>query len=106
MLDFSLIGRRATVAFVAAHPSNNLRRGGSYLSVERLDGDGSWARTADDGDWSTTFRWARSGDATSVATVTWNIPEGAEPGTYRISYHGDSTPKGPFTGVSEPFEVR
>ncbi|MFE9535314.1 neutral/alkaline non-lysosomal ceramidase N-terminal domain-containing protein [Streptomyces sp. NPDC006691] len=106
VLDFSLIGRRATVAFVAAHPSNNLRRGGSYLFVERLDGDGSWARTADDGDWSTVFRWARSGGATSVATVTWNIPEGAEPGTYRISYHGDSTPKGPFTGVSEPFEVR
>ncbi|MFE3682716.1 neutral/alkaline non-lysosomal ceramidase N-terminal domain-containing protein [Streptomyces sp. NPDC059095] len=106
VLDFSLIGRRATVAFVAAHPSNDLRRGGSYLFVERLCGDGSWARTADDGDWSTVFRWARSGGATSVATVTWNIPEGAEPGTYRISYHGDSPPKGPFTGVSEPFEVR
>ncbi|MFK0179747.1 neutral/alkaline non-lysosomal ceramidase N-terminal domain-containing protein [Streptomyces xanthochromogenes] len=106
VLDFSLIGRRATVSFVAAHPSNNLRRGGSYLFVERLDDDGSWTRVADDGDWSTVLRWARSGAATSVATVVWNIPEGAEPGTYRICYHGHSTPKSPFTGVSEPFEVR
>ncbi|MGW8331635.1 neutral/alkaline non-lysosomal ceramidase N-terminal domain-containing protein [Streptomyces sp. NPDC055897] len=106
VLDFSLIGRRATASFVAAQPSNNLRRGGSYLSVERLGGDGTWVRVADDGDWSTLFRWARSGAATSIATVTWNIPAGAAPGTYRIAYHGDSTPKGPFTGVSGPFEVR
>jgi neutral ceramidase len=105
VLDFSLIGRRATASFVAAHPSNNLRRGGSYLSVERRDDDGSWTRIADDGDWSTLFRWARSGGATSVATVAWSVPPDTPPGAYRIAYHGDSATKGPFTGVSEPFQV-
>ncbi|MFD7163416.1 neutral/alkaline non-lysosomal ceramidase N-terminal domain-containing protein [Streptomyces violascens] len=105
VLDFSLIGRRATASFVAAHPSNDLRRGGSYLSVERRGDDGSWTRIADDGDWSTLFRWARSGGATSVATVAWNIPPDTLPGAYRLAYHGDSATKGPFTGVSEPFQV-
>ncbi|MFD9823300.1 neutral/alkaline non-lysosomal ceramidase N-terminal domain-containing protein [Streptomyces violascens] len=105
VLDFSLIGRRASASFVAAHPSNDLRRGGSYLSVERRGDDGSWTRIADDGDWSTLFRWARSGGATSVATVAWNIPPDTLPGAYRLAYHGDSATKGPFTGVSEPFQV-
>ncbi|RCH70575.1 alkaline ceramidase [Streptomyces sp. SDr-06] len=104
LLDFSLIGRRATASFVAAHPSNDLRRGGSYLSVERRGPDGSWTRVADDGDWSTVFRWTRAGAATSIATVTWNIPADTPPGAYRVGYHGDSA-KGPFTGVSGPFEV-
>ncbi|MFE9371156.1 neutral/alkaline non-lysosomal ceramidase N-terminal domain-containing protein [Streptomyces sp. NPDC006711] len=105
VLDFSLIGRRATASFVAAHPSNDLRRNGSYLSVERWADGGSWVRVADDGDWSTVLRWARSGGATSIATLTWNIPPGTAPGTYRLAYHGDHAVKGPFTGVSEPFEV-
>ncbi|MFF4183220.1 neutral/alkaline non-lysosomal ceramidase N-terminal domain-containing protein [Streptomyces sp. NPDC001691] len=104
LLDFSLIGRRATASFVAAHPSNDLRRGGSYLSVERRGPDGSWTRVADDGDWSTVFRWTRAGAATSIATVTWNIPADTPAGAYRVAYHGDSA-KGPFTGVSGPFEV-
>ncbi|WP_350234455.1 neutral/alkaline non-lysosomal ceramidase C-terminal domain-containing protein [Streptomyces sp. Edi4] len=86
-------------------PSNDLRRNGSYLSVERWADDGSWVRVADDGDWSTVLRWARSGGATSIATLTWNIPWGTAPGTYRLAYHGDHAVKGPFTGVSEPFEV-
>lgn len=103
LLSFALIGRRATAAFVAAHPGNDLRRGGSYLSVERWTGDG-WTRVAGDGDWSTLFRWARSGGSTSVATVVWNVPPGTAPGRYRLAYHGD-TAKGPFTGVSGPFEI-
>ncbi|MET9359317.1 neutral/alkaline non-lysosomal ceramidase N-terminal domain-containing protein [Streptomyces sp. NPDC006632] len=105
LLDFSLIGRRATASFVAAHPSNNLRRNGSYLAVERSEDDGPWRRVADDGDWATVFRWARSGGATSIATITWNIPADTEPGTYRLVYHADDAAKGPFTGVSEPFDV-
>ncbi|MFI1171818.1 neutral/alkaline non-lysosomal ceramidase N-terminal domain-containing protein [Streptomyces melanogenes] len=103
LLSFALIGRRATASFVAAHPGNDLRRGGSYLSVERWTGDG-WTRIAGDGDWSTLFRWARSGGSTSVATVVWNVPPGTAPGRYRLAYHGD-TAKGPFTGVSGPFEI-
>ncbi|WP_369381338.1 neutral/alkaline non-lysosomal ceramidase N-terminal domain-containing protein [Streptomyces sp. cg36] len=103
LLSFALIGRRATASFVAAHPGNDLRRGGSYLSVERWTGEG-WSRIADDGDWSTRLRWSRSGGATSVATVTWHAPADTPAGRYRLAYHGD-TAKGPFTGVSEPFEI-
>ncbi|MEU5435308.1 neutral/alkaline non-lysosomal ceramidase N-terminal domain-containing protein [Streptomyces sp. NPDC020719] len=103
VLSFALIGRRATASFVAAHPGNDLRRGGSYLSVERRT-NGGWTRIADDGDWSTTFRWSRSGGSTSIATVTWTVPPATPPGRYRLAYHGD-TAKGPFTGVSEPFDI-
>ena len=49
----------ADPVFAGAHPNNDLRRGGTYLEVQRQVGDG-WVRVADDGDWSTTFRWAPS----------------------------------------------
>ncbi|MFD3512917.1 neutral/alkaline non-lysosomal ceramidase N-terminal domain-containing protein [Streptomyces sp. NPDC058657] len=138
LLSFARMGDRVTAAFVAAHPNNDLRRGGTYLTVERLDvsenggagagqasdgsagegraSDGSaggsetaganWTRVADDGDWSTTFRWARTGPTTSTATVTWVIPDRPRPGLYRLRYHGDSAATGPFSGATEPFAVR
>jgi neutral ceramidase len=110
VLSFARIGRRVTAAFVAAHPGNDLRRGGTYLSVERREpaaGDGgTWTRVADDNDWSTAFRWTRTGRTASTATVTWTIPDRPVPGTYRLRYHGDSTATGPFTGTTEPFDVR
>lgn len=92
-------GERVTAVFAGAHPGNDTHRGGTYLRVERQDGgsgggggDGTWRTVADDGDWATTFRWAREGVAASKVTVSWDIPEGTEPGTYRISYHGDAKP--------------
>ena len=120
VLSFAHIGNRVTATFVAAHPGNDLRRGGTYLTVERLDGhggadqyentadtgDGTWTRIADDGDWSTTFRWARTGRTTSTATLTWTIPDRTASGRYRLRYHGDSAATGPFTGTTEPFAVR
>ncbi|GAA1548336.1 neutral/alkaline non-lysosomal ceramidase N-terminal domain-containing protein [Actinomadura kijaniata] len=96
-------GRTVTARFVGAHPGNDLRRGGTYLAVERRDGD-AWTRVADDGDWCTTFRWARTGDAGSTVTITWDVPEDAPAGRYRIRYLGD-TPDGPFTGATDPFEI-
>jgi hypothetical protein len=39
---------------VAAHPRNNLALGGSYLTVERFDGDaGHWTVVATDANWET-----------------------------------------------------
>ncbi|MFI5804808.1 neutral/alkaline non-lysosomal ceramidase N-terminal domain-containing protein [Streptomyces sp. NPDC051561] len=106
VLSFARIGDRVTATFVAAHPNNDLRRGGSYLTVEHLQEDAaSWTRIADDGDWSTTFRWARSSRTTSTATLTWTVPAGSPPGSYRLRYDGD-TPAGTFTGATEPFDVR
>ncbi|MFJ2742466.1 neutral/alkaline non-lysosomal ceramidase N-terminal domain-containing protein [Streptomyces sp. NPDC087440] len=103
LLSFARIGDRATATFVAAHPANNLRRGDTYLTVERHNADDTWTRVADDGDWSTTFRWSRTGRTTSTATVTWTVPAATPPGSYRLRYHGDTTTTGPFSGTTEPF---
>ncbi|MFI0980483.1 neutral/alkaline non-lysosomal ceramidase N-terminal domain-containing protein [Streptomyces sp. NPDC021093] len=105
VLSFAHIGGHVTASFVAAHPNNDLRRGDTYLAVERGDG-GAWTRVADDGDWSTTFRWARTGRTTSTATVTWTVPDGTAPGPYRLRYFGNSTDRGAFTGTTEVFDVR
>ncbi|GAA2435407.1 neutral/alkaline non-lysosomal ceramidase N-terminal domain-containing protein [Streptomyces macrosporus] len=101
-------GERVTAVFAGAHPGNDLRRGSTYLRVERAEG-GAWRTVADDGDWSTTFRWRRDGVAASKVTVTWDVPEGAEPGSYRIRYHGEAKPlvgaTRSFTGTTRAFTV-
>jgi neutral ceramidase len=102
-LAFSRATSKVAITFAAGHPGNNLRRGDTYLLVQRQDGD-SWIRVADDGDWSTIFEWARNRDGSSSATITWNIPADTPPGTYRVLYHGD-TPAAPITGTSRPFQV-
>ncbi|HWM39881.1 MAG TPA: neutral/alkaline ceramidase [Streptomyces sp.] len=85
-------GERVTVVFAGAHPGNVLHRGGTYLRVEHRQEGGEWRTVADDGDWSTTFRWERYGVAASKVTVTWDIPEGTPPGDYRLRYEGDAKP--------------
>jgi neutral ceramidase len=102
-------GERVVVTFVAAHPANDLHRGGTFLRVERSDG-GHWATVQDDGDWSTRFLWTRGAvEDTSEATVSWDIPAGTPEGTYRITYLGDARssdgPLRPFSGTSRTFEV-
>jgi neutral ceramidase len=105
-------GQIAHAGFVSAHPNHDLRRGGTYLEVQRREG-GEWIRIADDGDWSTTFRWRRTGrrrsaSVESTATVTWRIPDGTLAGDYRIVHHGTArTNEGlvPFTGTTREFRV-
>ncbi|MFD3439424.1 neutral/alkaline ceramidase [Streptomyces sp. NPDC058685] len=103
-------GQTVTVDFATGHPKNNLRRGGTFLEVQRLV-NGQWVRTLDDGDWETKYRWTRLNGltGTSKATITWSIGAGAAPGTYRIVHHGDSKNLlgkiTPFTGVSPTFTV-
>ena len=45
----------------------------------------------------------------SQATITWDIAEGTEPGTYRIQHFGDYKQvfggTGSFTGTSSSFDV-
>ncbi|MFC9803007.1 neutral/alkaline ceramidase [Streptomyces bacillaris] len=104
-------GSTATVEFATGHPKNNLRRGGTFLEVQRLEADGRWARVLDDGDWETTYRWTRLNGltGTSKATVTWRIGADTAPGTYRIAHHGDAKNLlgkiTPFTGTSAAFTV-
>jgi neutral ceramidase len=103
----------ATVAavFVGAYPNNDLHRGGTYLRVEREAGgaEGGWSTVADDGDWSTTFRWHRAGRRGSTITVTWTVPEDSAAGRYRLRYDGDARGRDgritAFTGVTEPFDI-
>ncbi|MFC0627509.1 neutral/alkaline ceramidase [Kribbella deserti] len=101
-------GATVTVEFATGHPKNNLHRNGTFLEVQRQV-NGQWVRVADDGDWSTRYRWTRLGIADSKATISWTIPSSATPGTYRIFHRGDSkalngTITG-FTGSSRTFTV-
>lgn len=101
-------GERVVAVFAGAHPGNDLHRGGTYLRVERAEG-GTWRTVADDGDWSTTFRWQRDGIAASKVTVTWDVPATATPGSYRIRYDGDAKPPvgapRSFSGTTRAFTV-
>lgn len=86
-------GAQASAVFAGAHPNNRLRRGETYLAVER-ESDAGWARIADDGDWETKFRWVPRRRGVSEITITWDIPASAEPGKYRIRYMGDARTAG------------
>ncbi|MCI0386954.1 neutral/alkaline ceramidase [Streptomyces sp. CNQ085] len=101
-------GERVSAVFAGAHPGNDLHRGSTYLRVERYE-DGAWRTVADDGDWSTAFRWERDGIAASKVTVTWDVPSGAVPGRYRVRYHGDAKPlvggARSFSGTTRAFAV-
>ncbi|MFG1913146.1 neutral/alkaline non-lysosomal ceramidase N-terminal domain-containing protein [Kribbella sp. NPDC048928] len=97
-------GDTATAIFAAAYPNNDLRRNGSYLEVERRIPDG-WQTVADDGDWSTTFRWRRTRSG-QIAVITWTVPRDAT-GEYRIRCHGKARAQvlRPYSGTSRTFTV-
>lgn len=103
-------GDQVLSVFVGAYPNNKLRRNDTYLSVERQIA-GGWHRVADDGDWTTKLFWRRARRTVSEITITWDIPETAEPGTYRIRYTGDARDApgpGPLRAVdvtTRPFAV-
>lgn len=103
-----LPGATVHAVFAAAHPNNNLRRGDSYLRVQRETGDG-WVTVADDGDWSTIFRWRRTRRRGSTVTLSWTVPVGTAPGRYRLRYDGDARGRdgrvSSFTGTTEPFQI-
>ncbi len=103
-------GDHVLTVVVGAYPNNRLRRNDTYLMVERRTGD-CWERAADDGDWSTKLMWRRYRRTVSDITITWDIPETTEPGTYRIRYTGDARDApgpGPLRAVdvaTRPFSV-
>jgi neutral ceramidase len=103
-------GERVSAVFLAAHPNNDLRRGDSYLEVQRAEPGGGWRAVADDGDWCTRFHWApgRRGQGPGMATVSWDIPGGTQ-GRFRLRYLGDAVgPDGSrraVVGTTAEFEV-
>lgn len=64
-----------------------------------------------DNDISTKFFWKRPSmlSPESTATIQWNIPEGTQPGQYRLRHFGDYKHilggTEPFSGASRSFEV-
>jgi neutral ceramidase len=103
-------GQTVKTEFVTGHPKNNLRRGGTFLEVQRLV-DGTWVRHLDDGDWETRYRWIRTDEltGTSKAAITWDIAEDTPAGTYRVVHYGDSRTIfgkiSAFTGATRTFTV-
>ncbi len=101
-------GQTVHVSFSTGHPQNNLHRQGTFLEVQRHEGQ-HWVLVADDGDWSTTYRWRRQGLTASLATIEWRIPPGTPPGEYRIVHHGDAKHWSgritPFDGQSASFLI-
>jgi neutral ceramidase len=101
-------GEVVTAQFVGGYPNNDLRRGSTFLTVERSAG-ADWQRVADDGDWSTKFRWQRSGRTGSTVTIEWAIPADTAAGQYRLAYFGDVRGADgairPLTAATDPFEV-
>lgn len=102
--------RGATVRadFVTGHPNNNLRDEGTFVEVQRQDG-GAWTTVSTDSEWQTIYRWKREYLGVSTAQISWTVPAGAVPGTYRIVHHGDAksitgTIK-PFTGTTRTFSI-
>ncbi|MBI5925486.1 MAG: neutral/alkaline ceramidase [Aquabacterium sp.] len=102
-------GDTVSVRFQTGHPKNNLRRNGSFLEVQRQVG-GNWVAVADDGDWSTRYRWTRTFGAESAADISWTIPAGTPAGSYRIVHYGDAKNLigtiTSFTGTSSVFQVQ
>lgn len=119
-------GNVVQVAFWTGNPLNYSPSGGSFLSVEKQDGD-QWVEVADDGSWSTRCRWTQPSDEapseaekpaakkksplpdkSSLAKpanldayqvwIEWTVPSDAPAGTYRIVHHGAFKPE----GASEP----
>lgn len=93
-----------SASFYAGHPRRDLRRGASYVYIERNNGS-SWDVVATDDDWSTYFTYQAGAEGrANLALVEWKVPAGTRPGTYRIRHEGASA-DGPYSGVTQSFEV-
>ena len=106
-------GSSVEVTFRSANPRNNLRTEGTFLAVQLKDAAGAWNDVATDGHWETKFKWARHSSvyATSYATIVWDVPAAAVPGSYRIVHYGAhkeiiTGTISEFTGTSSAFTVQ
>lgn|GEM_PF-5054039 len=94
--------------FTGAYPNNDLRRGDSQLRLQR-ETDDRWITVADNGDWSTMFRWRRSRRHEFPVTVTWAVPRDALAGRYRLRNDGNARGADgqvvAFCGTTEPSEI-
>ncbi len=106
--SFYKVGTTAKVIFWGAHPKNNLRVQGTFLEVQKKEGD-KWVTIFNDNDPCTIYQWKRDFIANSKITIAWNIPADTKHGEYRICHYGDSKDISgkinPYKGVSSTFRV-
>jgi neutral ceramidase len=105
-------GSLVQAVFQGANPRNNLRLEGTFTSVEKQNGDGTWTQVKNDKDWELVYEWKRVNGLTGTSTVTvsWDTAIASPPtGTYRIKYYGDSKAVGgkisSFEGTSAAFTL-
>jgi len=97
------VGQTVSAQFVGANPRNNLRLGGTFLTVDVLNGN-TWSTVRTDAHPSTTYQWLRTSTilGTSSVTINWTVEAGTPSGTYRLTYNGDS--KTPIIGTINTFK--
>lgn len=105
-------GDVVTAKFWSACPRNDLFTEGTFALVEMLDTKGMWNSAYDDDDLSLQFLWSRPSTMSpySYATIRWEIPNTAPPGTYRLRHFGAAKHFGGgdlqyFNGTSKTFVV-
>ena len=105
---FYKAGTIAKVIFWGAHPKNNLRTQGTFLEVQRNEGD-KWVTIFTDLDHCTIYKWSRDFIANSKITITWDIPADTKSGEYRIVHYGDSRDSSgkinSYQGISNNFKI-
>lgn len=106
------MGDVVIASFWSACPRNDLFTERTFSLVEVLDTKGSWKPAYDDDDLSLRFLWSRPSTLSpySQATIRWEIPTTAAPGTYRLRHFGAAKHFGGgnlqyFNGTSSTFVV-
>jgi neutral ceramidase len=102
-------GETVKVSFRGSNPNNDLRLGGTFFEVQKLENN-AWRRVADDDDFDTRLRWSRNWLMQSRFDVEWDLPLDAPAGRYRIElrataadiFRGRTT----YSGTSSVFDLK
>lgn len=82
-------GEVVNVSFVSGNPRNNFMTDSSYFLIERKLNN-EWQIIATDANWETKFKWTRVSMILGRSEIefTWEIPETAPSGEYRVRHRG------------------
>jgi neutral ceramidase len=120
-------GESISVSFWTGHPDNAPRQRAPYFEIQRLI-DSDWSTVATETDWSTQASWTQASrvippydpldpfaappppiNEAFTVSIVWQIPDDAEPGTYRVLFHGSEKQAGSeahtFSAETPPFEI-
>ena len=90
--------------FWSSNPSTHYINGNNYMTIE-LKTDEGWDLIATDSNWDTTVRWSELNNS-SIATLTWDIPDKAATGVYRVRHQGFTSEGTPFAGSYQHIAVK